>query len=220
MLVTECRIHQRLGPFAAIWPRGSTRVSRLALFTAVSIALHALTLSYTPSAITHAPGADAGSLHAVLIGGLAERPVDVQRLASEAPAQAPAAAEVSGTAAGSAATDGATAIAAANDAVELPIPENWFAADQLDTRAEPLETVPLEYPAEFLSSGVTARARILLYIDERGIVRKASVAAVSADTAFGEAARNAWADVRFSPATKNGAPVKSRKLVEVVFEPQ
>ncbi|MGZ8212806.1 MAG: TonB family protein, partial [Burkholderiales bacterium] len=105
------------------------------------------------------------------------------------------------------------------DPVTLPLPETWYAAEELDSRAQPLTAVPLRYPPEYLGRGITARARILLHVDELGIVRKAAISEATPEPAFGEAALEAWMDVRFSPAMKEGIAVKSRKLVEIDFQP-
>ena len=61
--------------------------------------------------------------------------------------------------------------------------------------------------------------RILLFIDERGIVRKSQIAAGASEALFDEAAIKAWKNVRFSPAEKNGVAVKSQKLLEMEFLP-
>jgi TonB family protein len=61
--------------------------------------------------------------------------------------------------------------------------------------------------------------RLLLHIDERGVVRKAHVEESLPEGMFDDAALSAWTDVRFSPALKDGLAVKSRKLLEISFSP-
>ena len=74
-------------------------------------------------------------------------------------------------------------------------------------------------PRELAASGVVGRVTLLLHIDERGIVRKAQVEESLPEGVFDSAALSAWADVRFSPAMKDGLAVKSRKLLEISFLP-
>ena len=101
----------------------------------------------------------------------------------------------------------------------LPSPDVWFAAEELSVRAEPLTDVQIHYPPVLEGSGMTGSARVLLHIDERGLVRKAHIEASSPDASFGEAALSAWKEVRFSPALRDGTAVKSRKVLEISFLP-
>jgi TonB family protein len=61
--------------------------------------------------------------------------------------------------------------------------------------------------------------RLALFIDETGLVRKLRVVASMPENMFDSAAVRAWQDVRFSPAMKDGGPVKSRKVLDVEFTP-
>ena len=101
----------------------------------------------------------------------------------------------------------------------LPLPDVWFAAEELSVRAEPLTDVQIHYPSASEGSGMAGSARVLLHIDERGLVRKAHIEASSPDASFGEAALSAWKEVRFSPALRDGTAVKSRKVLEISFLP-
>jgi TonB family protein len=101
----------------------------------------------------------------------------------------------------------------------LPLPDVWFAAEELSVRAEPLTDVQIHYPSALEGSGMAGSARVLLHIDERGLVRKAQIEASSPHASFGEAALSAWKEVRFSPALKDGTAVKSRKVLEISFLP-
>jgi periplasmic protein TonB len=101
----------------------------------------------------------------------------------------------------------------------LPAAEKWYTARELDVRAEPLTNVHLHYPENLRSQPVVGKVHLLLFIDERGVVRKMQIAASEPGGLFDEAARQAWEGVTFSPALKNGAPVKSQKLLELIYQP-
>jgi protein TonB len=61
--------------------------------------------------------------------------------------------------------------------------------------------------------------RLLLFIDERGVVTRMQIDEAEPARLFDAAAMRAWTDVKFSPAQKNGVAVKSQKLLELSFRP-
>jgi protein TonB len=183
--------------------------SRLFPFVLASVLLHAVTAWRIGPA--GAPGSaspavtQAGMLHAAL---------------APAPLTAPQAGEVPVT------DGGALAEAAPGPAADGaqhgwrgPRPAEWLAPAELDVRAEPLEAVILKYPESLRGTLLAGKVRLRLYIDERGVVRKMAVEASNPPGVFDEAARQAWAEVRFSPALKAGRPVKSQKLIELAYDP-
>ena len=101
--------------------------------------------------------------------------------------------------------------------LDVPMPDKWYTATELDVRAEPRNSPALQYPQELAASGLSAKVRIVLYIDERGIVRKMQLAESGSEQAFDVAATKAWGAMRFSPAMKNGVAVKSQKVLELDF---
>jgi TonB family protein len=102
---------------------------------------------------------------------------------------------------------------------DVPFPEKWYTASELDLRAEPLDEVRLIYPEELDGTGIPGRVRLLLFIDERGVVRKTQVTEAEPARLFDKAAQRAWVEMRFSPAKKGGVAVKSQKLLEMAFHP-
>jgi len=104
-------------------------------------------------------------------------------------------------------------------ALDIPLPERWYSASELDVRAEPRTSPALQYPQELATSGLSAKVRIVLFIDERGVVRKTQLAESGPERPFDLAAAKAWDNVQFSPAMKNGVPVKSQKVLELDFTP-
>ena len=101
----------------------------------------------------------------------------------------------------------------------LPSPERWLKRSELDAVATPLTAVNLEYP-EAAKSRRAARVEVRLFIDERGIVRKAAIESPGPERVFDDAALRAWHRVLFSPAMKDGGAVKSQQVIEVTFQPE
>lgn len=100
----------------------------------------------------------------------------------------------------------------------LPAADKWYTASEVDLRAEPLTDIRLHYP-ENLPARVAGKVRVRLFIDEGGVVRRLQIASSEPQGMFDEAARLTWEGVRFSPARKNGAAVKSQKLLELTYAP-
>ena len=186
-------------------------LSRLAVFCAVSIALHALTLlAYRPVGSAGAPEIGATTVLQATLTRAATFIPDLSDLPQP---------EATSEAAPVAAADEQHARAGASDGVALPLPEKWFTAEELDVRAEPLSSVTIDYPEELAGSGIAGRVEIALFIDEHGRVRKAEVTRAVPEGVFDKAAVRAWMDVRFSPAMKDGAAVKSQKFLELSYFP-
>jgi TonB family protein len=177
----------------------SAAEARLLAFVGLSLALHAATFAgYTPDGLSGKPRRGSQQdyvLHATL------SPVQPRENESSVAAQA----------------NGPVDAAAHSS---LALGEKWFTAAELDVRAEPLTAVDVEYPEALEGSGITGRVRLVLFIDEKGLVRKAQIASSNPERVFDDAAIKGWQSVRFAPAQKNGAAVKSQKLLELDFAPQ
>jgi len=102
---------------------------------------------------------------------------------------------------------------------DLPLPDKWYNATELDVLAQPLSPAKLVYPEEHIAQAVITRVRVRLLVDEGGVVRKLEVVESGAEPAFEAAAKKAWESMRFSPAIKDGVAVKSQKLLELEFLP-
>jgi TonB family protein len=195
------------------------RARRLAGFIGASFALHLATLvSIPPSGVASAPyrgplqpealratlgPGDRGNAAARAAASEAGAP-DAAREAASDPRQLDAQADTREGVPGGA---------------DLPFPDKWYTATELDVRAEPLGEVHLDYPDELEGTGIPGRVRLLLFIDERGVVRKMQITTAEPARLFDKAAMHAWTDVRFSPAKKGGVAVKSQKLLELAFRP-
>jgi protein TonB len=193
---------------------------RLVLFVAVSVALHAVTIlgvgPFRVAGFTPGAGFAGFELHATLVPAPAAQPESAGAL-EEAPQRDAAPAEDKQS---PAPERKASVQPAPESGLALPSPEKWFTAREVDERAEPLTSIALRYPEELRGKLVAGKVRLRLFIDERGVVRKMQVAASDPSGMFDEAAKRAWADVRFRPALKGGAPVKSQKVIELTYVPE
>ncbi|MBM3359224.1 MAG: TonB family protein [Betaproteobacteria bacterium] len=199
----------------------STR--RLLLFVAVSVALHVVTMvgvgPFRIAGLSPGAGFAGFELHATLI------PAPVAPVAQPDPAGAPEETAQRDAAPaedrqGPAPERAASVQPAPEGGLALPSPQKWFTAREVDVRAEPLSSIALPYPEELRGKLVAGKVQLRLFIDERGIVRKMQVAVSDPSGLFDEAAKRAWAEVRFRPAVKDGAPVKSQKVIELTYVPE
>ena len=205
----------------SLFPENLTRNhGRFAGFIAVSIALHLLTLV----------GAGRFDLSAQRLGDAPAPRVELHAtLAPARPSQPdaafPAARSDADTTAKSAAQpareeQAPRAGAAAEDAgLALPAADKWYVASEVDVRAEPLTAVRLHYPESLRGEPVVGKVHLRLFIDERGIIRRMQVSSSDPAGMFDETAKKDWGNVVFSPAIKNGMPVKSQKLLELIYQP-
>jgi protein TonB len=104
--------------------------------------------------------------------------------------------------------------------IEPPfLPDRYFSGREVDVRAEPLNDVQLVYPEKALLYRTAGTVIVTFYINERGGVDRIELGAAKPPGIFEEAALEAARALQFSPALRNGRPVKSRKTIEVTFDP-
>jgi hypothetical protein len=108
-------------------------------------------------------------------------------------------------------------LAAADIRSPGPDPSTYLPSSQVTQRATPLQEVEIPYPDTFHAPG-RLTAKLMLFIDENGVVAKVGAAEPRLPRPFEEAAARAFEKARFNPAMLNGRPVKSRMLVQVVFD--
>lgn len=184
-------------------------VQRLCAFVAASIALHAVLLvAYVPHGKggTAEHNAAAKILNAVLAPGPISSPSEAEtQRPSDLPVEEPSTSAVQ-----------ARSLEKGRD---LPVPDKWYTATELEVLAEPLAPAKLVYPEEHIAQAVVTRVRVRLFVDEAGVVRKLEVVESGAEPAFEAAAKKAWESMRFSPALRDGVAVKSQKLLELEFLP-
>lgn len=190
-------------------------IPRLCAFIAGSIALHSfMLLAYTPGGQGRRAQEDSGG-H-IIQAALA--PLPAVTSPSEADNARPD--SVVATSGDSGEPSSAPVVTTSrNRRSELPRPDKWYAATELEVLAEPLAPAKLLYPEEHIPQAIITRVRVRLFVDEGGVVRKLEVVESGAEPAFEAAARKAWESMRFSPAIKGGVAVKSQKLLELEFLP-
>lgn len=94
----------------------------------------------------------------------------------------------------------------------------WPEVD-VDTPATPLAFADLIYPAAAFMERIPGRVRARIYINAQGAIDHIDILAADPGLGFEQAAIRSLVETRFRPALRLGAPVKSSKLVEVVFDP-
>jgi len=90
---------------------------------------------------------------------------------------------------------------------------------EVDTPAQPVNDVLLRYPWIEYRQRIGGVVRIALEINEHGGLDSAIVVDATPPGHFEQAAMEAVRKLQFTPATKGGRHVKSRKTIEVVFDP-
>lgn len=99
------------------------------------------------------------------------------------------------------------------------VPDQYYTSRELDVRAEPLNDISLVYPQLAYQKRMRGMVVLRMLINERGGIDDVAVLESEPYGIFEEAAAGAARAMRFSPAIRNGRPVKSQKTVEVPFDP-
>jgi protein TonB len=103
--------------------------------------------------------------------------------------------------------------AAAPEALRILDP-NYYSALELDAYPHPAR------PLELKRLSGAGSIRLLLLIDEHGVVTDLSLIEAGAASRLDEALRTALAAARFIPARKDGRAVRSRIVLSVGFDPK
>jgi protein TonB len=90
---------------------------------------------------------------------------------------------------------------------------------EVDIGAEPSNEVFLSYPWMAYAQRLAGKVTVRLLINERGELDQVAVIDADPPGIFESAALEAVHQLQFVPARKNGREVKSRKTIEVVFDP-
>jgi TonB family protein len=91
----------------------------------------------------------------------------------------------------------------------------YYKRSQLEARPYIVTKVEPVFP--FGGPPTGGKARIRLFINERGFVDRVTVVESAASAKFGEAAADAFRKAQFEPGKLKGAAVKSQVLIEVDF---
>jgi TonB family protein len=207
-VIADCGLGAARSPF-----RKTRETRRLVLFVLLSLALHAVGIAGTRigGRSQVLPGdTERGALHVRLISEPERTEDGMEFVSAEPPEPSPLTPRLSSS---PAAPDGV------RPSFDVPAPEQWLKASELDERAEPLATVDMPYPAALRDKGVIGRVRLRIFIDEEGAVQALRIESSDPPGLFDLWAKNSWAAIRFKPAIKAGVPVKSQKLLELTYLP-
>lgn len=165
--------------------------------------------------ILHAAIALAIAIAAVTAGPLRDAPsTTATDSAAGSPTQLAAPGPAENAPAASRAADGVTTASSLS-----PATDRYYTAGELDLRAGQINDVELIYPKAAYEMRIRGRVVLELLIDDAGRIDAISVLESVPAGIFDKHALGAAAALKFSPAIKAGRPVKSRKKIEIVFDP-
>ena len=108
-----------------------------------------------------------------------------------------------------------------------PVPEaaltssvdlNYYTARELDVQPHALRVIRPDYPVEADRQKLSGTLRLQLKLEADGRVSDLSVVSATPPGVFEQSAIKAFRDARFVPAQKNGRPVRSLIVIEVVYD--
>ena len=99
------------------------------------------------------------------------------------------------------------------------LPHLYFSSREVDVAAQVLEKPPLVYPENPFIWKLRGTVRVRVFIGEDGRVDSVELVSAEPPGHFEEAALTAARQLRYRPAEVRGRPVRSRKLIEILFDP-
>ena len=94
----------------------------------------------------------------------------------------------------------------------------WYLARQVDKQPKVIGTVELIYPEQAKRSDIEGTLKLMLKIDDLGRVLSVEVVEATPPDVFDKAALSAFREARFSPAMKDGQPVRYQAYIRVDFK--
>lgn len=94
----------------------------------------------------------------------------------------------------------------------------YYPAKQVDVHPVAAYPVTPQYPEAAAAENIEGVVKLLLLVDESGVVREVSVVEANPEGYFEESAMDAFRNARFKPAQKNGRDVKSRLVIRVEYQ--
>jgi protein TonB len=134
-----------------------------------------------------------------------------------APPQPPAATQSPAPAAAESASQVPAApvpAAAITSSVDL----TYYSARDVDVHPRALREIRPDYPAAADRQQLSGKVMLQLKLEADGRVSDIEVVSANPPGMFEDSARKAFRDARFSPAQKNGQPVRALVLIEVVYD--
>lgn len=102
--------------------------------------------------------------------------------------------------------------------VAVPVDPTYYPAPQVDVHPKALDAIDPAYPEAAALAHMKGKVILLLRVDETGSVRETSVVEAEPRGYFEESALAAFRTARFTPAMKNGRPVRARVLIQVNYD--
>ena len=184
----------------------------LAWAVLLSVALHAALLSWLGTM----PFRFDGRTHLVLNARMAPMPASAPQAPASGALEAREPAKTHSGQPGSA----APAVQVSAQTVEpATLPHLYFASGELDVPAQVLEKPPLVYPENPYLWKLRGSVRVRVFIGEDGGVDAVELVSADPPGHFEEAALAAARKLRYRPAEIRGQPVRSRRLIEILFDP-
>jgi periplasmic protein TonB len=94
----------------------------------------------------------------------------------------------------------------------------YYSAREVDVHPRALREVVPDYPADADRQRVSGKLRLQLKLQADGRVSEVEILSATPPGVFDESALQAFREARFSPARKNGRPVRALVQVEVVYD--
>lgn len=193
---------------------------RLAVGLALSVLAHALLMTgVRPMATAYAPPRPFQvEILQVETGQVADAPVAITG-AADLPADVTAAPPPAQSRAAATPPPPNTAAAPVTGLDLRFVTDDYYPSRDVDVRAEQVNEVQMVYPQLAYQQRVKGRVVLRLLINAQGGLDQVAVLESEPRGVFEEAALTATWALQFSPARKHGRSVKSRKDIEVVFDP-
>lgn len=101
----------------------------------------------------------------------------------------------------------------------MPLATYFYAKNEVDRPATAINDVVLRYPRRAHAEGIHGTVILEVFIDAGGSVVRTRVVEALPEGVFEQAAQEAVGQLRYRPALKDHTAVRSRRLVQVVFDP-
>lgn len=103
-------------------------------------------------------------------------------------------------------------------AITSAVDLNYYSARDIDVLPHALREIVPDYPVDADRQQVSGKVRLLLKLEADGHVSDIEVVRSDPPGVFDDSAIKAFRDARFTPALKNGRPVRALVLIEVTFD--
>lgn len=103
-------------------------------------------------------------------------------------------------------------------AITSSVDLTYYSAREVDAHPLALNKIVPDYPADADRQRLSGKVRLQLKLEADGRVMDIGVVSAAPPGVFEESAVKAFRDARFSPAQKNGRPVRALVLIEVVYD--